>query len=317
MKKNIFKLSALFLSLFTVSCSISVPNIDISQYVSVTNTNSNLITPDGKSKTKLNFQFKDNQGNLLVNKKVNFSISPISPIKGFRDANEISPVYSPNSQKFLDKVSSGEIKLLGIIEPKECITDSNAECEINYTSSNIGGNEEDPAKEKIIAQGDNIYMEKEIQSGYSNLEKIPEIEGLLRISGARGRYAHKNINKLLENISSLIQKLEWKQPITITAGNLKWGGLYPPHFTHRYGEALDIRPMSSDGQSTWCNTDGNSAKNYDREKTLELIKFLNQSGASEIYFNDPQAVKFGAKPLAGHHNHIHVSWNNLNPNIGL
>jgi hypothetical protein len=47
---------------------------------------------------------------------------------------------------------------LGIIEPKDCITDYKGECEITYTSSNIGGNEDQPAKEKIIAQGDNIYV---------------------------------------------------------------------------------------------------------------------------------------------------------------
>ena len=95
--------------------------------------------------------------------------------------------------------------------------------------------------------------------------------------------------------------------MTITAGNLRWGGLYPPHFTHRIGNEIDFRPMSFDGKPTWCNANGNYP-NYDREKTLALIKIFKDAGADEIYFNDPKSFEFGAKPLSGHHNHVHISW---------
>lgn len=66
--------------------------------------------------------------------------------------------------------------------------------------------------------------------------------------------------------------------------------------------------MSTDGNSTWCNTDGTHADNYEREKTLALIKIFKESGAIEMFFNDSQAKEFGVQPLAGHHNHVHVSW---------
>src|SRR5690606_32007139 len=111
-------------------------------------------------------------------------------------------------------------------------------------------------------------------------------------------------------LGNKIKAEEWPQPLTITAGNLRWGGLYPPHFTHRRGASLDLRPMSTDGNPTWCSTNGECGANYDRQQTIRLVKILKAAGAVKIYFNDPETFAYGAQPLSGHHNHLHVTWLN-------
>jgi hypothetical protein len=79
----------------------------------------------------------------------------------------------------------------------------------------------------------------------------------------------------------------------------------PPHFTHKHGGTLDIRPMSTDGNATWAKQEGTQAANYDPDRTKALILALRGSGATVVSFNGKDA---GGTPLAGHDNHIHVSW---------
>lgn len=74
------------------------------------------------------------------------------------------------------------------------------------------------------------------------------------------------------------------------------------------GGSFDFRPMSTDGQPTRAETDGSHAPNYDRARTLTLIRIFFGAGAQVVYFNDPEGWTYGAKPLAGHSNHLHVSW---------
>lgn len=316
MKNKYLYITAIITSgIFFFSCSVITTNppfniINSSEKVKNFNENEVFLVPDGKQTYEWVIRLTDKNGQSLSKAKVNFSVVPVRPLIDLRNVNDIAPKYGSNEEKFRKKVSSGEIRLLGTVNPSSGETDNNGFIKTVYTVSNVAGNESEIGQEKIIANsGENLIFETTINIGYKNFVSIPTVPGGLIISGATGRYAGQPVSVILKNIGEKISSEKWNFPLTVTAGTLRWGGLYPPHFTHRTGNSLDFRPMSTDGNPTWCQTDGKYAPNYDRIKTLELIKIFKESGVSEIIFNDPEALSLGVKPLAGHHNHLHVSWN--------
>jgi len=270
--------------------------------------NNSKLQPDGESTFEWIIKLTDKEGNPLKNTEVRFSVEAIAPIIGWRNLEDVAKRYGSSSNKFKTKVNDGSIRLIGTVNPQIIKTNSEGIAKTIYKASHIGGNENNKASEKIIVKYGADVLENKVEIGYDDLVPIPIVENALRIGDVTGKHLQKDLVDLLLNIANKIKEEKWTQPLTITAGTLKWGGLYPPHFTHRRGGTFDFRPMSIDGLPTWCNTDGKFAPNYDREKTLELIKILKKSGATEIIFNDPEGFKFGAKSLNGHHNHLHVSW---------
>lgn len=270
------------------------------------------LQPDGESKFEWTVKLTDKNGQPLANTDVNFSVQPLNPLSGWRNVEEVAKRYGSSAAKLKSKVADGSIRLIGTVNPKVVKTNSQGIAKTVYTTSHIGGNENEKGSEKIIAQykngNESETLENKVEIGYDDLIPLPTVEGGLRIGDVTGKHLQKDIADLLLNVGNKIKNEKWGQPLTITAGTLKWGGLYPPHFTHRRGGTFDFRPMSTDGEPTFCNPNGTFAPNYDRAKTLELIKIFKQSGATEIIFNDPEAWKIGAKQLAGHHNHLHVSW---------
>lgn len=331
---NSFRLGLILtLGLLSVSCSNEVLNNTVSTYdnnVIINNLNKSefvenqsflpvnngtqesKLYPDGESVFEWRFKLTDKSGNVLKNTDVKFSVEAISPLVGWRDVEEVAKRYGSSGAKLKTKVANGSIRLIGKLSGSVVKTDSEGIAKVLYTTSHIGGNEDQKATEKIVAKfvvdGNNETIENIIKTGYDDLIPVPTVDGALRIGDATGRYLQKDIVDLLLNIAQKIKSEKWEQPLTITAATLKWGGLYPPHFTHRRGGTFDFRPMSTDGLPTFCNTDGKFAANYDRKRTLDLIKILKNSGATEIIFNDPEGFKYGAKALSGHHNHLHVSW---------
>ena len=308
-----------FLNLFILSCSNDIQveklndNVNLSGFNKTKNFTLRAIEeaklqPDGQSKFEYKIKLVDENGKPLVNTIVNFSVEAINPLSGWRDIEEIAKKYGSSADKVKQRIRNGNIKLIGIVQPKSVKTDNQGYAQTIYTVSDIGSNENEKAREKIIAKYNNKFSENILEIGYNDLIPLPVIDGALRIGDVTGKYIQKDVGQLLLNMGNKIKNEKWSQPLTITAGTLKWGGLYPPHFEHRRGGSIDFRPMSTDGNPTYCNTDGSFAANYDREKTMQLLKIFNESGAKEIFFNDPEAKKYGAKALAGHHNHLHVSW---------
>ncbi|MFN8575489.1 MAG: hypothetical protein U0354_01405 [Candidatus Sericytochromatia bacterium] len=270
--------------------------------------NNGKLQPDGESTFEWTIKVIDKEGKPLKNTEISFSVEPINPLNGWRNIEEVAKRYGSSANKLRDKVNNGSIRLIGTVIPQKVQTNSEGIAKTIYKTSHIGGNEENKGSEKIIAKYNNEILENKVEIGYDDLVPIPTIDGVLKIGDATGKHLQKDVVDLLLNIADKIKAEKWTQPLTITAGTLKWGGLYPPHFTHRRGGTFDFRPMSTDGLATWCNTDGTFAPNYDRDKTLQLIKIFKNSGATEIIFNDPEGFKLGAKALAGHHNHLHISW---------
>lgn len=113
------------------------------------------------------------------------------------------------------------------------------------------------------------------------------------------------------SLTAIAQK--WKQSYCPNGGGCKlsWGDIshrtkprYNGHVSHTDGNCVDIRPMRKGGFSDSGLT--YKARDYDRQKTSDFIKLAKSMGASVMLFND---TKLGTRYASGHHNHIHVCFN--------
>ena len=268
------------------------------------------LVPNGRGYAELSIQVKRGDGRPAPGVRVNFDVQPVRPLSYWRNVNQLAPKFRSNAQKFRSRVSSGKIKLLGTLNRASAVTDSRGIASTTYSVSHIGGNQAQMAQERVFARMGNDSVSWNINIGFDDLVSIQSVRGGLRIVGATGKHIHRDLRQWLLGLGNAIKQANWPQPATITAGTLRWGGLYPPHFTHTRGASLDFRPMSTDGNPTECHTSGSHSPNYDRARTKALISVFKNAGATKIFFNDPETRSDGASPLAGHHNHIHVSWLN-------
>ena len=109
------------------------------------------------------------------------------------------------------------------------------------------------------------------------------------------------------------------QNFRITALNLRHGGIYPPHQTHRDGKDADIGLMSGEAKGTVPETDRTTLnakrkyfrdeKTYDRPLTLLLIKIFVNVGVSAILIYDAniRGPKI-SNHVPAHHNHLHIDF---------
>ena len=239
---------------------------------------------------------------------VNFSVEPLRPKDGWRNVDELAQRMKTNASEFRNRVASGRIRLVGTMSPRKAYTDSDGIAVSRYIVSNIGGNQNQIATERVVMSSAAGVDRHEIAIGY-DFSSVPTVPRGLRIArGTTGRHCQKDLAAFLSNLGSKVAQGNWPHPVTVTAASLRWGGLYPPHLSHQHGATLDLRPMSTDGLPTWCRTNGKHNSNYDRERTRKLVLALKHSGATKMFFNDPELRAAGATPWPAHDNHIHVSW---------
>jgi hypothetical protein len=313
-KKNIF----LSLIIILTSCSRPIVKRDIIydeknfNVELIKDDENKLIKPDGISTVNLKLKI-NNYNNYLQGLEVKFKVLPVNPSSEKRNLEYIGNLYDISKNIFIDKVKSNKIKLIGTLNIYSSIINQNSEINLKYTSSHIGSNSEENAKERVVAEiNGKVVAETEINLGYDTLVEIPTVKNGLKTFKANGVYINYLLTDFLLNLGYYAYNNKWKYPIIITAASYRWGGLYPPHFGHRDGGSIDFAVPSFDENPAWCNTNGNHSKNYDKIKTLALIDLFKKSGAQEIYFNDPDAKDYGATPYPNHHNHIHVSWTKNN-----
>jgi len=80
------------------------------------------------------------------------------------------------------------------------------------------------------------------------------------------------------------------------------GGRMSPHGSHRRGVDVDIRPVRADGKHERCTI---TDPNYSRERTKLLVEALHAlPNLKLILFNDSKIA--GVRYYEGHHNHLHV-----------
>ena len=272
--------------------------------------------PDGKTTGTISVTVTKND-NPVSGERVDFHLSYVRPKGDWRSANGMKELYKQNKgdgAKAECLVNQGVIRVIGTLNATSAITGENGVASVTYQTSHIGSDfsQSSQAREKIVATLNNDKKSTlNLNIGWAGLQKIQSVSGGLRVLGARGEHVHPVLHKFLKRLGDTIKRAKWPHPLTITAASLRWGGQYPPHFTHKHGLTLDLRPMSKDGKSTCAKQDGSAAGNYDLKRTKMIIRVLKDFGGT-VFFNGKSA---GGQIKNGHNNHIHVSW--LSSNISL
>jgi hypothetical protein len=259
--------------------------------------------PNGAGTVTWPLQVTDQNGNPVPGVTVAFRVEAVQPTgAAWRTEDGVVARYGAGSQATVrQRIRNGQIRLIGTMRQSQVVTNASGIAEGVYQVSHIGGNDGAIGQEKIIASISGSNVELVVDIGYDWLVSIPTVANGLRVQGATGAHTHRDLAPQLKRLGEAIQSVGWPHPATVTAGTLRWGGLYPPHLSHQWGAELDFRPMTTNGLPGKY-TDAN----YDRERTQILIRALRELGATTIYFNDPMVT--GATPLAGHDDHLHASF---------
>lgn len=277
----------------------------------VANLATGALPPDGASTGLWPVKVVDQNNNPVSGVPVSFTVTYISPGQDWRTRQGIVNLYNStngNGVRAGQKVDNGEIRPLCTVNRSPINTDANGVAQVEIRASHIASDFAQTARgrEKVTATiPGGSTTELLIDVGWTGLIPIVITAGGLIVDGATGRHVHPEIGEFLKNLGAAVVDAHWPHPIVVTAASLQFGGLYPPHFSHKLGVTLDLRPMSTDGAGTWAKQDGTHAANYDFQRTKAVIKVLRDSGAPIVNFNGKDA---GGTPLAGHDNHIHVSW---------
>lgn len=242
---------------------------------------------------------------------VNASARPVSlTANGWRDINALASRWHGHSARILrERHSQGIIRTQGQLDKTSGVTDRNGQARFTVRAWHVCGEESQPATDRVTYTWHGGQMEADISCGMTGLQVVPHDESRgVHVKGAiRGRrFLQQAVNSALLTIGDSWRQTSGKPSgmpdyFVVTDASLRWGGLIPPHLSHRFGGAVDIRPISTDGQPTRVGE-----PNYSRVGTKLLIDYLNQTGTSEIIFGEQLPGVTRVKE--NHRDHIHASW---------
>jgi hypothetical protein len=228
-----------------------------------------------------------------------------------------------------DSVSK-KFKPIGTLNRRKTRTASNGTVFVRYRAPRIGGNQAQPAVDAVkVTSAPKPQLTTECRIELScNLVEVTAQRGFRIDDKAFGRYATQNVrdnliqageawfNEVLaarQNAPDSNRDLADQtipEEFTITALNLRHGGVYPPHKGHRDGLGVDVRPINAGGEKgRWkikVKKKWRKNPNYKRAATSKLVNIFRQNGAKKIFFNDPKIPN--VTPLGGHDDHLHVNF---------
>ena len=227
----------------------------------------------------------------------------------WRDINALSSRWPSQSGAVLrQRHSQGLVRLQATFDQTTAISDALGRAKFTARAWHVCGNDQQPATDELSFKSPAGTEVIRVKCGVVGLVRITNDAalGVVTKSGISGAFIHPQINQILKTIGSawkgvLGKSQDMPNHIMVTDGSLRWGGLIPPHLSHRFGGAVDVRPISSDGRRTSVG-----AENYSREGTRIIIDFMRQTGASRIIFWEKLPGVTDVRP--DHADHIHVSW---------
>lgn len=228
----------------------------------------------------------------------------------WRDPSQFTSRWPASSaQKLLQRINDGTVRLQSTLDKTNATTNAEGKITIRVYAWHFCGEEADPASDNVIFEWDrNERHVLPVWCGMKSLVAMADEVGWnVRLAGGiRGRYAMQTVVDRMKKIGLAWDDVEeapksTEFPLYITDASIRWGGLYPPHLTHRFGGSLDLRVPSTDGGPSRPG-----AANYDREGVIWLCKLLSWQGATEIRFAD--SVPGVTVVDATHQDHIHVSF---------
>lgn len=225
----------------------------------------------------------------------------------WRDKNKFSARFGRSSSKMSQRIDQGLVRLKTKITPPRIKTDRNGKATFILENFHICGNEGKPASDKIYVKSIYNQVEHIVKSELGGLKELKDNKsGGVMTSGLIGRHLQPDLIKVIGVIGNAWTRVGGKPSgmpnyVTITGASMKWGGLNPPHFTHRFGGAIDMRPI---GTKSGRVSAGDA--HYHQGATAILIDFLKRTGATKIIFaeNLPGVTKVDSS----HKDHIHASW---------
>ena len=252
---------------------------------------------------------KYQNGNPAPGKPVTSTSRPVQLTGAdWRDVNALAPQFGSEGERTIrSRVASGVVRLRARVDPVVAVTDANGRATFRVDSFHVCGNEDQPAADEIAFSSEAGVSRARVKSAVEGLTALVDSPGSgLTTAGLRGRHMHPQIINVLKAIGAAWQNVGGKPDgmpnhITVTGATMRWGGLNPPHMTHRFGGTCDIRPIGTrDGSVSVGDA------HYHREATGIIVDLLRRTGATEIRFADnlPGVTKVDAS----HKNHIHASW---------
>jgi len=266
-----------------------------------------LFPANGNSAT-LTITLKYSNGQPAPGKTVRCESRPLSLTGGeWRNVNALAPRFGKGERTIRDRVAQGVVRLGVRVTPASAVTNGSGQVQFRLDSFHICGNGNVPATDEILVTSEGGTKRLVLKSAVGGLGALSDNpSGGLTTSGLVGRHLHPQIIQVLKAIGQAWQRVQGKPPampnyITVTGASLRWGGLNPPHLTHRFGGTTDVRPIGTRGGPVSVGD-----AHYHRQATGIIVDFMKQTGASEIRFADNLP---GVTVVDGsHRDHIHISW---------
>jgi hypothetical protein len=273
---------------------------------------SSLVYPLNGQYIGIRFTVTDGQGHPLPGVTVTSGVSS-ETLKGpeWRTVDGLVARWpAPAAATLRQRIASGTVRLGARLKEASAVSGPDGKVTFFVEAWHVCGNEAAPATDRVCFYfpDGSSDCDNHIQCGVDGLAVIPSdaSQGMVVSGSIVGRWLHPDGIKRLRRVA-----VTWRdtpnKPVgmpnffTLTEGSLRWGGLVPPHLTHRFGGTCDLRPISKDGQPTSVG-----AANYAREGNRILISYLSKVSASEIRFADPLPGVTAVDP--SHNNHIHCSF---------
>lgn len=259
----------------------------------------------------LTITVKPTYGLLAEGTEVSCEVSPLSLtdkkwrtadglLQQFREATEA------RRETIRKHIQSGVIRLGISIAPQTAWADPNGKAVFRVGGFHICGNDDTPASDMVLAKAPDGTTRAVVQSAVDGLELLQDDKsnGIALAESMIGRHLQPKIIEVLRSIGrAWLRERPPGTPecVTITAASLRWGGIYPPHSAHRFGGAVDIRPIGVGAPPIVVGS-----ANYHRPGTELLVAIVARTCPSQIIFHETFPSVTYDDP--SHSNHIHVSW---------
>jgi hypothetical protein len=209
-----------------------------------------------------------------------------------------------------ERINSGLFRLKAPVSPLNGVTDAKGQFRVTIKNFHSCGNESTPASDLVsVTFGGSQSLYLRVNCAVDGLSNIPDNEsGGLTTSGLVGRHLHPSVLAAMQYLGAAWKSVPNKPGNTpdylvITGATMHWGGINPPHFTHKFGGTLDIRPIGNKPGKIKYGTPG-----YDPIGTQAIVTALVQLGATRIIFADN--LNGVTHVRSNHGDHLHVSFLN-------
>lgn len=227
---------------------------------------------------------------------------------GWRTPNGLANRFLGGSRTtVLQRYAAGVLRLQAPISPTSGQTDLQGEFSVRVDNFHTCGNESTPGSDLVTISYASQSSILKINCAVPGLVNIPDNPaGGLITSGLVGRHLDPLLLAAMQNLGRAWRDVPNKPSHTpdflaITGATMRWGGINPPHLTHKFGGTIDLRPIGSKAGNVDHHDD-----EYDPIGTQAIVTALVNMGASLIIFSDNLVGV--TKVRSDHSSHLHVSF---------